>query len=155
MAPATLAAPARTDWILSNPWLWSGLGFLSCFTAWLIQLVFGEDLVRLIFIFFGLVAAGAGLAIRLQSSRPAFLGELGAGAPFLMLLSGVFGLIALAPPVLLILATTGLEMPWKPIQLVIASGVVTPIAGYAAWICFNRVSGAPQPVTDREEGALL
>ena len=68
MATVNVSAPARTDWIFSNPWLWSGIGLSSCGVALFVQLT-SEDLVRLVFIFLGLLGAGAGLALRLQSSR--------------------------------------------------------------------------------------
>src|SRR5581483_4286700 len=108
MASADLAAGARRDWPLANPWPWMAAGLLACGWAWAWARVYGERASdnRIVLLALGLLAAGAAVALRLNSSRPAFLGGLPAAwqRRLTLVLAGLFGLLALAVTGLLVAA---------------------------------------------------
>ena len=142
----------RTDWILSNPWLWAGLGFGLCLSALLIKFLLGEDLVRIVFVFFGLLGVGTGLALRLQSPRPAFLPRPSPPrrAALMLGLASLFFLVVIALLVCLGLAIAGVNsLPWYPGQLVVILSVVGPVCltrRLCAGAASNRICPAPSPI---------
>ena len=98
---------ARRDWIMANPWPWSILGLCLCLAAWAMALAQADALtgLRVTAIFLGLVSVGAGVTIRLNSSRPPFLDHLSVSyrRGVLLVLALLFALVAVALTVLLVL----------------------------------------------------
>ena len=153
------ADTARQDWLLANPWSWVLLGLGLCLLAWVMGLVLDDALIgaRVLFIFLGLVAAGAGIWIRLGSAAPAYLEQM---APdfrgvVLFALTVLFALLALTTTGLFLLRALGVEsIPWKPNSLFILWMVVAPLGVAAAWMCGQRLKPG-RPLGAAEESAAL
>lgn len=159
MASANLALPARRDWILANPWAWMGVGLVSCAWAWAWTRTFGTQAsdYRALPVALGVLAAGAAVALRLGSSRPALVSQLGAAwqQRLGLVLATLFGLLAAAVTVVLVLALQ--DSPFAPFytgQACLAWCLLAPLSVAAARQCLRRVRKR-EPVGVGEEAAAL
>ncbi len=151
---------ARRDWIMANPWAWTLLGLCLSLAAWGMVLVLGQLAptgLRVVGIFLGLASAGAGVAIRLNSSRPAFLDQLGAGIRqgVVLGLTLLFAVIVVALTILLVLGffevnPVGLRLN----GLIILWFIVCPMSVAAMIACLKR-AGPKRAISVGEESAAL
>jgi len=156
---ADIAIPRREDWILSNPWPYGLFGFVGCVLALAVTRLLGPEWDRLRGAFFlaGLVGAGVAVVLRLNSSRPAFLDQLGDSArDFTILALGlVFGLAALALTVAAAMSIAGsADIPWRPGSLIVVWIAVAPLSAFAALTCW-RARGAEGVLPWGNEAAML
>ncbi len=159
MLPADNHATSRRDWILANPWPWSILGLVIGLANWLTALVQGESLngLGVSFLFIGLFSAAAAVALRLNSSAPAYVDGL---APrfrlaILLGLAILFALSAVGVTTLMILRFVDVN----PVQLrlngaILIWFVVGPLSMAAAGYCLKRARPGCT-VTPREESAAI
>lgn len=167
MASGTLARAARQDWILANPWPWAFLGAAICLVNWALVLLLGESLsgLGLSCVCLGLLAVGVGVAIRLNSSAPAFLDQ---AAPqvrnkVLLGLTLLFTVVALVTTTLLLLRFFDINpFAWRLNSLLIFWVLVGPMSLAAAAGCARRLKAsgthgqaANMTLTPAEEGAAL
>jgi hypothetical protein len=116
MASADAVIPAEQDWPLSNPWPWMIAGLILVGTAFLWDQGLGDKLtpVRVGLVFLGVLAAGAGVAIRANSEKVLLAAAL----------TTFIGVFALSVP--------GEESSWNSIRLML--GVATVVAVVAAFL---------------------
>ncbi|HWY87465.1 MAG TPA: hypothetical protein VNX28_12105 [Gemmataceae bacterium] len=150
---------ARRDWIMANPWPWTLLGLCLCLASWGMVLVLGDAYtgVRVVGIFLGLVSAGTGVAIRLNSSRPAFLDQLGAGMRqgVVLGLTLLFAFIVVALTILLLLRFIEVNPVGLRLNgLIVLWLVVCPMSAAAMIACLKR-SGPKRAISVGEESAAL
>jgi hypothetical protein len=159
MASVDLRVASRSTWLPGNPWFWMAVGLGSTGLAWAVTVAFRDSVepLRLLLVFFGLLAAGGALVIRLNSQAPAFLEALPSERRKLLThgLVLIFGALALTVTVLLAIRLfSNLDLPWKPGSLFLIWLVVVPASYSAARIC-SRPEESGKKVSPREEAAAL
>jgi len=164
---AVVATPG--DWLPANPWLWLSLGLLLTGLAFGWARLFDANLsaVRYFFLVSGLLCGAAGLAIRLQSGRPA-LARLPRATQQMLpaTLFLIYPLMALVMTLLvlaLVLEAWGLAWwpsgglaGWKLGGAVVVWFIVTPMSLVATQSIILRLKrGEPLSVAEENAVALM
>jgi hypothetical protein len=159
MASGNVAMAARQDWILADPWPWTFLGLGLCLVNCAAVRFLGESLngLGVTFVFLGLLAAGIGVAVRLNSSAPSFLDRSSPDLRIMVLsgLTGLFCLIAVAATTLLVLRLFEIfAVPFRVNSLIIVWVIVVPLSLAAVATCARRAL-SKSTITPAEEGAAV
>ncbi len=160
MAEVKPAPPSVNDWVLGNPWFWMSMGLVATGFGWVWVSAFpdGGSGARVLLVGAGLLSAAAGITIRLNSARPAYLETLSPSSrkAIFCLLAIVYALLALIPTILLFLRLLGREtIPWHPASLVVVWLITVPMSAAAAWLCATARGGQKKLTEPEEASALL
>jgi hypothetical protein len=151
----------QEGWLVVNPWLWAFAGLSLCLAAWGMVLTLGENLavLRLILVFLGLLSAGVGVALGLNSTPPISPAEEGPkrAATFGRLihlgLFSLFALIGAAVTVLLVLRLVDINPAgWRLNGLIILWVIICPMSVAAT---VRAVKRSAYEAGASEERALL
>ncbi len=145
-------------WPVGNPWYWILTGLVLSILALLWVKIFLDvgTPFRILLVIGALLAGGAALTIRLNSSHRAFLEDLSREKRTLalFLLAATFGAMVIASLVLLSVASADLDMPWNWYNALFIFFLVGPIGGLLAFLCFQRYRSG-EALTSGQESALL
>jgi hypothetical protein len=155
MATAQVSIPpARAEWALANPWTWASMGLAAVGLGLAWVRVFGAAWsgVRLLLVFFGLVAGGAAIALRLGGGQGSFLDSLAprkrSAALLALALAGAA--LAVAATGLLLASLCDLDIPWewggvlRVWLLVFPAGVLLLLFYFRRWTTGQPVSAAAE-----------
>jgi hypothetical protein len=142
----------------TNPWLWMLAGLGLCLAAFLMaRLAGGEpEALRVGLVAAGVLAAGIAVALRLTSRRPVIDALPPAQRRQVLTLLGlVIAAMAAGVIVLLVMHSSGMDMPFVTSTVVWMCILVVPIAGAVAFVCLVRTGPRTAFRREHEAAALL
>jgi hypothetical protein len=145
----------KNDWMLANPWLWLGAGFILAIWSWLWTFLLGDiaNDNRVIVLALGLLCGAAGVWLRWHNRATYYLNDW--RSPLALMMGLGFFLLGVGVSALFVVSYFIENLHnFKPGPMFLVWITTAPLSFFAARACLNRGPDAEESkqIADREVG---